>query len=106
MKTEITFDDFGSNGSLAIVDESGNYEWIEPQIGGIPSESCVRLALVPSEGSGDYDARKALREYLLRHYQIDVACDFRDKSAISRAMTEATAVRDRFLSGNYARFRA
>lgn len=106
MKTEITFDDFGSNGSLAIVDESGNYEWIEPQIAGIPSENCVRLELVPSEGSGDFDARNALREYLLRHYQIDVACDFRDKSAISSAITDATAIRDRFLAGDYARFRA
>lgn len=104
MNTEFKFDDFGFHGKLAIVDHSGNYEWIEPQISSIPSESCVRLELVTDDGEGDDDARELLREYLEQNYLVDIRCDSRDRADIARAVDEAVAIRDRFLAGNYVSF--
>jgi hypothetical protein len=104
MMTKIKFDDFGMNNYLAIVDESGNYEWVEPQITSIPSESCIRVQLIASNGEGDEDARQSLREYISEHYQVEIPCDFRDSTNFECAVTKATAIRDRFLFGNRVPF--
>ncbi|MGO7087491.1 hypothetical protein AB9E14_07615 [Rhizobium leguminosarum] len=104
MNTEFKFDDFGFDGKLAIVDHSGNYEWIEPQISSIPGESCVRLELVAGDGEGNDDARELLREYLEQNYVVDIQCDFRGQAGIARAVDEAVAIRDRYLAGNHVPF--
>jgi hypothetical protein len=100
MKNSITFNDFGSDGKLAVTDCCGNYEWVEARIAGIPSESRLRVELVASGGEGDEHARQALRDHLSEHYAIDIPCDFRDETAVASAAAKATLVRDRFLSGN------
>ncbi|NTE66180.1 hypothetical protein G6M85_11225 [Agrobacterium tumefaciens] len=96
MNTKLKFDDFGFDGKLAIVDPAGNFEWVEPIIESIPSESCVRFDVVGSDGESDEDARRALRQYL-GSYAIEFECDFRDPEAIARAVEDAEAARDRFL---------
>ncbi|MBW0366131.1 hypothetical protein [Ensifer adhaerens] len=103
MNTEFKFDDFGFDGKLAIVDRSGNYEWVEPTITEVPSESCIWFELVGGNGVGDEDAREALREYL-DNFAVSVPCDFRDGDDIVRAGTEAEAIRDRFLADNCSPF--
>lgn len=106
MKNEIHFDDFGFSGKLAIVDGSSNYEWIEPTITSIAPLSCVRLEFVATDGEGDEDARELLRDHLVENYLIDVPCDFRKEADISRAVGEAVAIRDRFLTGQHAPLKA
>ncbi|MDH7806838.1 MULTISPECIES: hypothetical protein [unclassified Rhizobium] len=64
MNTKFKFDDFGFDGKLAIVDPAGNFEWVEPIIEGIPGKSCVRFDLIGSDGEGDEDARRVLRQHL------------------------------------------
>ena len=104
MNTEFRFDDFGFNDKLAIVDRSDNYEWVEPQISSLFSAGVVRVELVADSGEGDDDVRKTLREYVEQNYVVDIQCDFGDEADISRAVSEAVAIRDRFLAGNYVSF--
>jgi len=104
MKSGITFDNFGNDYHMAVTDGLGNYEWVEVRIAGIPTESCIRLELVASDGDGDEDARQALRDHLSEHYAIDIPCDFRDEKQIARASAKVTALRDAFLSGNRSPF--
>ena len=106
MKTSIKFDDLGTNGDLAVVDASQNYEWVELQIVSFPGESLVRVEVVARGGQGDDHARQALLDYLSEHYEIDIPCDFRHDAEIADAVAKAAAIRDRFLSGNYAPFSA
>ena len=104
MKSGITFDNFGNDYHMAVTDGLGNYEWVEVRIAGIPTESCIRLELVASDGDGDEDARQALRDHLSEHYSIDIPCDFRDEMQIARASAKVTALRDAFLSGHRSPF--
>ncbi|MCZ7932352.1 hypothetical protein O9X90_08520 [Agrobacterium leguminum] len=100
MNTKFKFDDFGFDGKLAIVDPAGNFEWVEPIIENIPSESCVRFDLVGSDGQGDEDARRVLRQHL-GSYAIEFECDFRDMEDVIRAGEKAEAARDRFLAAAF-----
>ncbi|AQS62605.1 hypothetical protein AGRHK599_LOCUS269 [Rhizobium rhizogenes] len=100
MNAKFKFDDFGFDGKLAIVDPAGNFEWVEPIIENIPSESCVRFDLIGSDGEGDEDARRVLRQHL-GSYMIEYICDFRDTDAITRAVGKAEAARDRFLAAAF-----
>ncbi|WP_157790702.1 hypothetical protein [Agrobacterium albertimagni] len=101
---EMKFDDLGTDGKLAVTDAAGNYEWVEARIEGIPSKSRLRVELVASGGDGDEAARQALREHLSEHYAIDIPCDFRSEAELASATAKATAIQNRFLSGNYAPF--
>ncbi|CUX58809.1 hypothetical protein G3A56_21095 [Rhizobium oryzihabitans] len=96
MNTKFKFDDFGFGGKLAIVDPSGNYEWVEPIVVDVPSEGCVRFDLVGSDGEGDDHARHVLRQHL-GSYAIEFDCDFRDMEEVIRAWEAAEAARGRFL---------
>lgn len=100
MNTKFKFDDFGFDGKLAIVDPAGNFEWVEPIIENIPSESCVRFDLIGSDGEGDEDARRVLRQHL-GSYMIEYECDFRDMEDVIRAGEKAEAARDRFLAATF-----
>lgn len=93
--TAYRFDDFGCNGFTAIADSDDNYEWVEACIVSYPSEGQVCFELRGSDGEGDPDALKKLREHL-ETYTTAFRCDFTKPNGFADAVRKAQAARDNF----------
>jgi len=89
------FDDFGHNDVVAIADSDDNYEWVEACIVSYPSEGYVCFELRGSDGEGDPEALKRLREHL-ESYTVAFRCDFSKRDGFADAVRKAQAALDSF----------
>ncbi len=101
------------DGGLALIDviNPDICEWIDFEIGYFPSSGVVaaRVALCDSADSnlfayveGAADVRTEMTEWLEDNgYSVSIPCDYRSDDRKTAALSEAQALRDRFLGGDY-----
>lgn len=100
------FDDFGVDGKLALVAESGIWAWVEPAISSFPSQGVIRVELLAESGTETYGIPKELFALIKENFTLDFPCNVFDDRQREQAVVKAKVFFDRFLSGDYRSFLA